>query len=61
MTLIQKNVETYAPSMFTTRYTSKTFSWYDLVVILHQYKKDSLNVSIFAFNISQNYASDVAS
>ena len=30
----------------TTRYTSKKSSCYDLVVILHQQKKDSLNVSI---------------
>ena len=32
--------------MLTTRYTSDKFSWDDLVLILHQLKKDSLNVSI---------------
>ena len=42
----QKNVDTYAPSMLTTRYTSKKSSCYDLVIILHLQKKDSLNVSI---------------
>ena len=32
--------------MLTNRYTSKKSSCYDLVVILHQLKKESLNVSI---------------
>ena len=51
---LSKNVDTYAPSMLTTSYTSKKSSCYDLVVILHQSKKDSLNVSIL--RASQNDA-----
>ena len=43
---IKKNVDTYALSMLMTRYTSKKSSCYELVVILHQYKKVSLNVWI---------------
>ena len=34
----EKIVDTFAPSMLTTRYTSKKYSCYDLVVILHQKK-----------------------
>ena len=45
--------------MLTTRHTSKKYSCYELVVILHQYKKDILNVSIL--RASQNFASDVTS
>ena len=45
--------------MLTTRYTSKKSSCYDLVVILHQYKKDSLNISIL--RTYQTDASDVTS
>ena len=46
LTSIKNNVDTYAPSMLTIRYTSNKSSCYDLVVILHQYKKDYLNISI---------------
>ena len=45
--------------MLTTRYTSKKSSCYGLVVILHQKKKDSLNVSIL--RAGQNDAGDVTS
>ena len=42
----KKNVYTYALSMLKTCYTSKKPSCYNLVVILPEQKKDSLNVSI---------------
>ena len=45
--------------MLTTRYMGKKCSCYDLVAIMHQWKKDSLNVSIL--RASQNDASDVTS
>ena len=51
----------YASSMLhvMTRYTSKKSSCNNFVVILHQWKKDSLNVSIL--HTGQKYASDVTS
>ena len=40
----QKNFDTYALLRLTTRYMSKKSSCYDLVLVLHQKKKDSLNI-----------------